>query len=212
MNSLGYFLTLLFTIIVHILLKKFNDMQQEQKALIENYKNKLGLNPTGIKKDELRKEYEQKYIDFKDYDYKNVDFSSIEEDGYDIDNDYDAFKEDLMKYVEGANDYFKHEKKLEPVATEASNIYMNENAVSQPMNKKEYVPTNSKVGDISMDRQMKNAFEANNKQRQQITGVKTLKNDQWTYSNEKTMNGGFVDEKSGLMPFDNMESDYMALL
>ena len=63
-----------------------------------------------------------------------------------------------------------------------------------------------------MDRQMKNAFEANNKQRQQITGVKTLKPDQWNYSNEKPMNGGFVDEKSGLMPFDSMEGDYMTLL
>jgi len=39
MNIIGYFLTLTFTIIVHILLKRFNDMQTEQKELIEKFKN-----------------------------------------------------------------------------------------------------------------------------------------------------------------------------
>ena len=212
MNKIGYFLTLLFTVIVHILLKKFNEMQKEQKDLIEQYRNKLGLNPNKINKDALKTEYEQKYIDFKDYDYKNPDFSQIEENGYDIDNDYDAFKEDLMKYVEGANDYFKEEKRAEPVSTEKSNIAMNANAVSQPMDKIEYKPINSKVGDVSMDRQFKNSFEQLNKTRNAKLNVKTLKPDNWVYNNEKTINGGFFDEKAGIMPFDNAEESNYVLL
>lgn len=212
MNVVGYFLTLLFTIIVHVLLKKFNNLQKEQKDLIEHYRNKLGLSPTEINNDAIKKEYEQKYVDFKDYDYKNPNFSTIEEEGYDIDNDYDAFKEDLMKYVEGANDFFKQEKKLEPVATERENIKLNHNAVTQPLKKKEYEMKNSKIGDVSMDNQFRKSFETNNKKRNELNGVKTLKPDQWVYSNEKTMNGGFFDEKSGIMPFDNAEESNFVLL
>jgi hypothetical protein len=36
MNKIGYFLTLLFTIIVHIILRRFNEMQFEQNLLTEN--------------------------------------------------------------------------------------------------------------------------------------------------------------------------------
>ena len=212
MNKIGYFLTLIFTIIVHILLRKFNEMQDEQKKIIEEYKNKL--NPKIMDKDALRTEKQQKYIDFKDYDYKGPNFSLIEDDeGYDIDNDYDAFKEDLMKYVEGANDYFKQEKKLEPVADEKRNIGMNHNAVSQPMDKIEYDFKPSKAA-ASMDKQFNAIFESNNKKRNDglKAQFKTLKPDQWTYNNEKTINGGFFDEKAGIMPFDFAEESNYVLL
>jgi len=209
MNIIGYFLTLTFTIIVHILLKRFNDMQTEQKELIEKFKNKL--NPKSIDYDALRTEKEQKFVDFKDYDYKNPNFSMIEEEGYDIDNDYDAFKEDLMKYVEGANDYFKQEKRAEPVMTEKRVIGMNHNAISQPLDKKE---GNFKLqtASASMDKQFNNMFEANNNRRNSNREQKTLKPDQWTYNNEKTINGGFFDEKSGLMPYDASEESNFVLL
>jgi len=209
MNIIGYFLTLTFTIIVHILLKRFNDMQTEQKELIEKFKNKL--NPKSIDYDALRTEKEQKFVDFKDYDYKNPNFSMIEEEGYDIDNDYDAFKEDLMKYVEGANDYFKKEKRAEPVMTEKRVIGMNHNAISQPLDKKE---GNFKLqtASASMDKQFNNMFEANNNRRNSNREQKTLKPDQWTYNNEKTINGGFFDEKSGLMPYDASEESNFVLL
>ena len=160
----------------------------------------------------IKREDQQKYIDFKDYDYKGPNFSLIEDDeGYDIDNDYDAFKEDLMKYVEGANDYFNVEQHATGIATEQTNIVSNHNAVSQPLDKKEYnFP--AKTGGVSMDTQYKNAFEANNKKRNSLLPYKTLKPDQWTYNNEKSMNGGFVDEKAGLMPFDASEGTFGVLL
>lgn len=212
MNKIGYFLTLLFTVIVHILLRRFNQMQDEQKNIIEQYKNKLGLNPKIINKEATMIEKQQKFIDFKDYDYKGPNYSLIEDDeGYDIDNDYDAFKEDLMKYVEGANDYFKNEKRAEPVMTEKRVIGMNHNAISQPMDKKEPSFKPSKAA-ASMDKQFNAIFESNNQKRNSALDYKTLKPDQWTYNNEKTINGGFFDEKAGLMPYDaSEESNYVLL-
>ena len=186
------------------------DLQADQKELIEQYRNKLAGKPLNYKA--IAREGAQKYIDYKDYDYKGPNFSLIEDDeGYDIDNDYDAFKEDLMKYVEGANDYFNVEQHATGVASEQTNIVSNHNAVSQPMDKKEYnFP--SKTAGVSMDTQYKNAFEANNKKRNSLLPYKTLKPDQWTYNNEKSMNGGFVDEKAGLMPFDASEGTFGVLL
>lgn len=192
------------------MLRKFKIMEREQKNLIEKYRNKL--EPSNLNSKGFKKEYQQKYIDYKDYDYKNPNFSLIEDEGYDIDNDYDALKEDLMKYVNEQNDYYKQEKKLEPVANEKRNIWMNHNAISQPIDKKDYIPQNYKVGDISMDRQFKNAFEKNNMERNAKLSIKTLKPDNWVYNNEKTINGGFFDEKAGIMPFDSAEESNYVLL
>jgi len=212
MNKIGYFLTLLFTVIVHVLLIQFNKMQDEQKKIIEEYKNKLGLNPKIMNKEATLIEKQQKFVDFKDYDYKGPNFSLIEDDeGYDIDNDYDAFKEDLMKYVEGANDYFKEEKRAEPVMTEKRVIGMNHNAISQPLDKKEG-DFKLQTASASMDKQFNAMFEANNNRRNSNREQKTLKPDQWTYNNEKTINGGFFDEKSGLMPYDASEESNFVLL
>ena len=83
--------------------------------------------------------------------------------------------------------------------------------MSQPMDKKEFNFPAKKAG-VSMDAQYKNAFEANNKKRNSLLPYKTLKPDQWTYNNEKSMNGGFVDEKAGLMPFDASEGTFGVLL
>lgn len=210
MNIIGYTLALMTTILIHVLLKRFMDLQKDQKEFIEQYRNSLGGKSLNYKA--IERENQQKYIDFKDYDYKGPNYSLIEDDeGYDIDNDYDAFKEDLMKYVEGANDYFNHEQLLQPVANERANIVSNHNAVSQPMNKKEYNFPSKAVG-VSMDTQYKNAFETNNRRRNSQLSYKTLKTDQWVYNNEKTMNGGFFDEKAGIMPFDLSEETNYVLL
>ena len=210
MNVIGFTLALMATILIHVLLKRFMEMQKDQKDLIEQYRNKLAGRPLNYKA--IERENQQKYIDFKDYDYKGPNFSLIEDDeGYDIDNDYDLFKEDLMKYVEGANDYFNVEQHATGIANEQTNIVSNHNAVSQPMDKKEFnFP--SKKGGVSLDRQYNNSFEANNKKRNSQLPYKTLKPDQWTYNNEKTINGGFFDEKSGLMSFDAAEEMNMVLL
>ena len=109
------------------------------------------------------------------------------------------------------HNYFNHEQHLTGVANERANIVSNHNAVSQPMDKKKYnFP--AKTAGVSMDTQFKNAFESNNKKRNSQLPYKTLKPDQWTYANEKTMNGGFFDEKNTLMPYDqNEETNYVLL-
>ena len=210
MNVIGYFLTLFFIMVVHILLKKFNDIQIEQPNLIEEYRNRL--NPKYLDAGKELIEKQQKFIDFKDYDYKGPNFSLIEDEGYDIDNDYDAYKEDLMKYVEGANDYFKEEKRAEPVMTEERGINLKHNAVRQPLMNKKQSSFKTQLSSASMDNQFKNAFEKNNKERNSQLPYKSLKPDQWTYSNEKTINGGFFDESAGLMPFDASEELNYVLL
>lgn len=213
MNKIGYVFTLFFIIIIHLLIKQFDMIKNEQKKLIEEYRIKLGLNPSKIPHNDLKKEYTQKNNEFKDYDYKKVNFSEIEdEEGYDIDNDYDLFKEDLLKYIESSNNNDQFEKRTEPVASEKQNLFMNENSINQPLTKKEYIPKGSVFGDMSMDKQYKNAFEKNNKDRNSKLKTKTLKPDWWVYNNEKTINGGFFDEKNGIMPFDNGESTNYVLL
>ena len=209
MNTIGYTFVLMITILVHVLLKKFLEIQKDQKDLIEQYRNKL--NPAKIDYEAIERESHQKYMDFKDYDYKGVDYSEIEDNGYDIDNDFDAMKEDLMKYVDGANNYFKQEKHLEPVATEAHNIRMNHNAPTQPLTKIENPFKGSSVG-VSLDAQYKNQFESLNSTRNSGLVNHTLKPDLWQYASEKPMNGGFVDESSGLMAFDSMEETNYVLL
>jgi len=206
MNVIGYTLALMATILIHVLLKRFMEMQKDQKDLIEQYRNKLAGKPLNYKA--IAKENQQKYIDFKDYDYKGPNYSLIEDDeGYDIDNDYDLFKEDLMKYVEGANDYFNVEQHATGIANEQTNIIANHNAMSQPMDKKEYhFP--AKTAGVSMDNQYKNVMENNYKK----SNNKLLKPDLWTYNNEKTINGGFFDEKTGLMPYDPEVSTNYVLL
>ena len=208
MNIFGYIVSLIITILAHVFLKKFNKMQQEQKELIEQYKNQL----RPLDYDAVERESHQKYMDFKDYNYKGVDFSKIEDDdGYDIDNDYDLMKEDLLKYVDGANNYFNPSERSDPVADEKRNIKMNHNASLMPLTKKEN-PFKGLLTGSTLDNQYKSQFEKNNRERNSNRENKTLKPDIWTYGNEKAMNGGFFDEKIGLMPYDKMEENNYVLL
>ena len=209
MNTVGYTFVLMMTILIHVLLKKFLEIQKDQKDLIEEYRNRLHPSKVGYKA--IERESHQKYMDFKDYDYKGMDYSQIEDKGYDQDNDFDAMKEDLMKYIDGANDYFNVEHTAEPVATEKKNIKMNHNATTQPLEKIEN-PFKGSTPGVSLDAQYKNQFESLNKQRNSNLPNHTLKPDLWTYANEKSMNGGFVDEKSGLMPYDAQEESNYVLL
>jgi hypothetical protein len=212
MNIVGYIISLIVTILAHIFLKKFIKMQDEQKELIERYRSQLDTGRP-LDYDAVERESHQKYMDFKDYNYKGVDFSKIEdEDGYDIDNDYDLMKEDLLKYVDGANNYFNPTQRSEPVATEKKNIKMNHNASLMPLDKKEN-PFKGLLGGVTLDSQYKSQFESNNRGRNSINPtIKTLKPDLWVYGNEKTMNGGFFDEKTSLMPFDAQEENNYVLL
>ena len=209
MNTVGYTFVLMMTILIHVLLKKFLEIQKDQKDLIEQYRNKL--NPSKLDYKAIERESHQKYIDTKDYNYKGMDYSEIENKGYDVDNDFDAMKEDLMKYIDGANDYFNVEHTAEPVADEKRNIQMNHNAPSQPLAKVEN-PFKGHAPGVSLDSQYKNQFESNNKNRNSNLPVQTLKPDLWNYANEKPMNGGFVDEKSQLMPYDAAEESNYVLL
>ena len=209
MNSVGYTFVLMMTILVHVLLKRFLEIQKDQKDLIEEYRNKL--NPSKLDYNAIKKESHQKYMDFKDYNYKGMDYSQIEDKGYDVDNDFDAMKEDLMKYIDGANDYFNVEHTSEPVATEKKNTQMNHNSVTQPLDKIEN-PFKGQSAGTSLDAQYKNQFESLNKNRNSNLPNHTLKPDLWNYANEKPMNGGFVDEKSQLMPYDAAEESNYVLL
>jgi len=209
MNTVGYTFVLMMTILIHVLLKKFLEIQKDQKELIEQYRNKL--NPSNLDNKAVERESHQKYMDFKDYNYKGADYSQIEDKGYDVDNEYDAMKEDLMKYIDGANDYFNVEHTSEPVATEKKNTQMNHNSVTQPLDKVEN-PFKGQSAGTSLDAQYKNQFESLNKNRNSNLPNHTLKPDLWVYNNEKSMNGGFVDEKSGLMAYDDQEESNYVLL
>lgn len=205
MNVIGYTVSLFSIILLHILLKQFIFMQKEQTKLIEHYKNKLKF--TDIDYDAIEREDYQKYIDHHNYDYKKVDFSKIEgSDGYDKNNDYDLLKKDLMKYINGANNYLNPTKHPSPIKNEQGNILLNPNVSTQPLIKKENKFKGIDPG-VSLDKQYKIQFEQNNKNK----NLKTLKPDIWTYKNEKPMNGGLIDS-SGLMPYDENEGSNYVLI
>ena len=209
MNIIGYTVSLCGIVLVHVLITKFLKLQGEQKELLEHYRNKL--NPKKLDYDAEKRETHQKYTDFKDYDYKGYDISKIQDsDGYDLDTDYDLLKEDLLKYVNGANNYFEVEDIASPVTNEKQNITLNHNAPKQPLTKKENQHKGIVAG-TSLDNQYRSQWESNNTIRNGSIAQKTLKPDLWTYQNEKVMNGGSLDS-SGLMPFDSAEETNYVLL
>lgn len=211
MNIVGYIISLVITILTHIFLKKFNKMQIEQKTIIEEYRNQLGLGRP-LDYEAKQRESHVKYMDFKDYDYKGVDFTKLDdEDGYTINDEYELMKDDLIKYIDGANNYFNPSERSEPVATEKRNIQMNHNSTLQPLEKKEN-PFKGILTSSTLDNQYKSQFESNNQKRNSNIENKTLKPDLWNYANEKPMNSGYFDEKSGLMAYDQAEETNYVLL
>jgi hypothetical protein len=195
MNIIGYILTSIVTILIHLFIIQFKMMKKDQEQVLEAYKIKLGLKPTEIPYDKIKKEYDQKTKDYNSYEYKNVDYSLIEdEEGYDIDNDYDLFREDLLKYIEGQNNSYEHTNNLTPVANEPKNIKMNHNAINQPLYKKDNLMREQNLKLDSLDNQYKGSFNETI-----IPNIeqKTLKPENWTKKKEPIANGGMMGDIMG---------------
>jgi hypothetical protein len=213
MNTIGFVISLFSIVFLHTILKVFMNIKKEQEQLIEKFKNKL--KPKKIDHTLERQEIDGKNKYYNGYQFKKVDFDKIEdEDGYDIDNEYDLMKEDLLKYIDSMNNYYEFEKIAQPIANKKLNKELNPNIPIKepvPLDKKSYTFKPEKVGK-SLDDQYKTQFEMNNKTRNKLIENKTLKPDLWTYKEEKPMNGGFVDPMTNLMPYDAMEESNYVLL
>lgn len=212
MNKFGFFIAFVAIILFHCLIMTIRDY----KDVIENYAEAAGLNLANINgggtnpTSGVETEETQKYPEFKDYDYKNPNFSAIEEDGYDISNDFDLLSEDLMKYVENQSEFEKTNLRLEPVATEQRTTALNPNVSIQPRILQEENNNACKTG-VAADIAQKIGLNDNQMNRNNPrTSFYMLKpND---VANERQINGGYADPKTGLMPFDPEEiSDYTIL-
>ncbi len=206
MNKFGFFIAFVAIVLFHCLIMTIKDY----KDVIEKYAPGLNLHPAPIGERGNETEETQKYLQFKGYDYKNPNFSLIEEDGYDIDNDFDLFQEDLMKYVESQTEFTKQNQRLEPVATEQRTTALNPNVMKQPMILKEQNNNACKTG-VDADISQKMGLDSSKANRDENrTNFYQLKPNDPT--SETQNNGGLIDAASGLMAFDPESIDSYSIL
>jgi hypothetical protein len=192
MNYISYILAIILILVSQYILDLFIKIKQNQDLLLEKFS--LSGN------DNL----ENQEISIKNMFRQALDYSGVnmnnDEEGYDIDNNYDLLKKDLMKYADKSNAFYEAEGySLDNSNTMEYNISINENA-NKPILKKEPSSYPRKQVETSIDKMYSNQNEkylSNN-------NMKTLKPDLWQYENEKVMNGGELGE--GLRPFDDLES------
>ena len=203
MNILGFIFLLWATFITHIVLRRYNELEKNQREIIENFR--ASLHPGSDINYSLTND---RISDIKaaneDNNYNKISKVNYEDkNGFDIENDYDLLKLDLMKYVEDqGNKNNKTEKIKTPIYTETKNSDINNNVLKLLKKNEPEVGSDAK---LSMDKIYEQKIMQNQTNKE---GIKTLKPDLWTYENEAVMNGG---KFGNLMPFDNSESGFMVL-
>jgi hypothetical protein len=201
MNILGFLFLVWVTFITHIVLRRYNELETEQRKMLETYKNTYA--PAGYNNQEKR--IQDIVAANVDNNYHKVDRLNYEDyDGFmDNDDSYKMLKEDLLKYVEEQGDKNNiTEIQKEPVYSEKVNASLNENVLQL---KKKDEKIEGKVPEMSMDKAFGDLTMKNQKN---IGGVKSLTPDLWTYENESVLNGAKFGE---IDTFDPMMSSYSML-
>jgi len=187
MNYISYILVLIIIFISQYVLDLFITIKKNQEKLMERF------SITG------KPCVENKEIGIKNMFRKMLDYSGVnlnnDNEGYDIDNEYDLMVKDLMEYAEDDNNYYETNAYSDNTNTIAANIALNEN-VNVPIRKKEEAAYPRKQMETSIDKM----YSAQN-EKLAAGNLKTLKPDLWGYENEKVMNGGMFGD---LEPFDGM--------
>jgi hypothetical protein len=208
MNIIGLSATLIIILFLHILVKRYNKMEETNNEIIQLFKMKFS------KSEEKKVE---KIIDGNKQLYNDFQIEKIEDDeGVDIENDFSLLKKDLLKYVNGARNIFNNN--LFDKSNEVNDKENQNNNNIPNIQQKEYENSIEsliehpfkKQGMNSLDNDLNKKIEENNKNRYSSLDYKSFKPDMWISENESSMNGGKLDPTSNIAAFDQMESmDYI---
>ena len=101
MNIIGLSATLVIILFLHVLIKRYEMMEEDNNQIMEMFKNKFSQIKTEKNVDKI--------IDDDKQLYNNFQMEKIEDDeGLDIENDFSLLKKDLLKYVNGARNMFNN--------------------------------------------------------------------------------------------------------
>ena len=208
MNIVGLGSSLAIIIFLHVLIKRYSEMEEDNKELMELFKNKLNFSQV---KSENKAE---KIIDGDKQSYNKFEMEKVEDkEGVDIENDFSLLKKDLLKYVNGARNMFDNslfDKSNEVNDKQKQNENNKQNIQEQKYeNSAEFVIQDHPFKQHainSLDNNLNNKIDENNKKRYSSLDYKSFKPDMWVSENESSMNGGKIDPNSNISAFDNMES------
>lgn len=205
MNIIGLSATLIIILFLHILIKRYSQMEEDNKEIIELFKNQFNFSKANSNE-------AIKLIDDDKQLYNNFQMEKIEDnEGVDIENDFSLLKKDLLKYVNGARNMFdnslfdksnevnhkKHQKNNNPNIQQKEYKKSQESVIEHPFKQQ---------GMNSLDDNLNQKIEENNKNRYSSLDYKSFKPDMWVSENESSMNGGKLDPSSNIAAFDSMES------
>lgn len=180
-------------------------MEEDNKEIIELFKNQFNFNKANSNE-------AIKLIDDDKQLYNNFQMEKIEDnEGVDIENDFSLLKKDLLKYVNGARNMF--DNSLFDKSNEVNHKKHQKNN-NLNIQQKEYKNSQESViehpfkqqGMNSLDDNLNQKIEENNKNRYSSLDYKSFKPDMWVSENESSMNGGKLDPSSNIAAFDSMES------
>lgn len=209
MNIIGLSSLICLILFLHILIKRYEDLEKENKEIINMIKNKTNDKINNKKVEKKIIEEEEEEMNYEKYDLQNIE----DEEGFDIENDFTLLKKDLLKYVDGARSYFKKQD------------FDSSNVVNNKKSQKEYnLNSIKKEYDLELEEIIQKPFgktnfnsieqqlEKSNKEINNKLGVKTLKPDMWVHKNENQMNGGELFKDTSLLAYDMGENYEYSLL
>lgn len=210
MNLVGTVSILLIVIFLHIIITKYEQLQNENKEVFAMIRKKYKLSKEGKKEKSVEKEM----------NYEKINLEKVEdEEGIDFESDFSLLKKDLLKYVDDSRDIYRNELFDDSNLVndlkyqKESNLYQQkkdldldhldiESVIQKPFGK-------TNIG--SMDKQLEEVNVNINKMKNDGLQVQTFKPDMWMHKNESQMNGGKIFDDSDLLAFDQGELDYQMI-
>ena len=207
MNIIGIVSSLLIIIFLHIIVKRYKNIEEKNKEFFSMLKDVYNISKNKSEKKDTM-------------DYEKIKLEKVEdEEGIDFENDFSLFKKDLLKYVDDSRDIYKNE------LFDDSNI-VNDKTKQKGINlyqqKKDFDYSNLQTEEIiqkpfgktnidSMEKQLEEVNLNINKMKNNGLSVQTFKPDMWVHENENQMSGGKIFKDSELLAFDKGELDYQLI-
>ena len=206
MNIIGLSTTLIIILFLHVLVKRYSQMEENNKEIMELFKNRLNFSKANNTE-------AKKLIDDDKQLYNNFQMEKVEDnEGVDIENDFSLLKKDLLKYVNSARNIFDNSlfDKSNEINDKEKQTENNKQNIQEKKykNSTEFVIQHSfkQQAINSLDNNLNKKIDENNKKRYSSLDYKSFKPDIWVSENESSMNGGKIDPNSNISAFDSMES------
>jgi len=209
MNIIGLTATLVIILFLHVLVKRYEIMEENNSQMMEIFKNKFSQIITKKDVETIIDDDKQLYNDFQ--------MEKIEDDeGMDIENDFSLLKKDLLKYVNDTrnmfdNSLFDKSNEVNSISHQKNNNTNNIQQEQMNITDEYLIEHPFKQQSVnSLDNNLNQQVEDNNKNRYASLDYKSFKPDIWVRENENSMNGGKLGPDTTISAFDNLESmDYV---